>query len=229
MREALKKAQEDMKKAQEVQKKVGDETKRLRGILKEPGIHNQIKVVNDKENVKAQSLHPPHLSRSLNYSKSSTYQGKYITLSKPKAKSNAKANKHPFDGIYDFGLDDKGNITSKPNQESQGPPMDDIYDFGSFDDGLKLDFMGGSDNGMEIDIIEPVAKAVGSSKPKAIKKVVVGGSGLARSRNPGGKSVRASEKEGKEAVKSMVKGKAEMGIEEQNSQVSHLEGSIIDH
>ena len=107
--------------------------------------------------------------------------------------------------------------------------MNDIYDFGSFDDGLKLDFMGGSDNRMEIDIVEPAAKAVGS-KPKTVKKVVVSGSGLAKSRNTGGgKSVRASEKEGKEAVKSMVKGKAEIGIEEQNSQVSHLEGSIVGH
>ena len=93
--------------------------------------------------------------------------------------------------------------------------MDDIYDFGSFDDGPKLDFMGGSNNRMEIDIIEPATKAVGSSRPKAVKKVVVSGSGLVKSRNAGGgKSVRVSEKEGKEAAKLMVKGKAEMGIEE---------------
>ena len=81
-REALKKAQENMKKAQEVQKKAREETRRLRDILEEPGVHNQIKVVNNKENVKAQSLHPPHLSHSLNNNKSSTYQGKVQCQSK---------------------------------------------------------------------------------------------------------------------------------------------------
>lgn len=161
--------------------------------------------------MKAQSLHPPYLSCLSNNSKSSTHQGEDITSSKPKTKSNAKANKHPFNGIYNFGLDNDGNIAKKPNQETQGPLMDDVYDFGSFDNSLKLDFMGGSNNGMEIDVVEPV----GSSKPKAVKKVVASGSGLAKSRNKGGgKLVRTSEKE-KEVAKLMVKGKALMGIEEQ--------------
>ena len=107
--------------------------------------------------------------------------------------------------------------------------MDEIYDFGSFDDGLKLDFEGGSDNGMEIDVVESAAKAVGSSKPKTIKKVVASGNGLTKSGNAsGGKSVKASEKEGKGVAKSMVKGKAEKGIHEEDSQASHLEGLRVD-
>lgn len=220
-REALKNAQEDMKKARE-------EAKRLKESTREPGVRDRIKAVNDGENVKAQSLHPPRLSHLSNSSKSSTHQGEDIASSKPKPKSNAKANEHPFDGIYDFGSDNDGDITLKPNQESQGPPMDETYDFGSFDDGLKLDFEGGSDNGMEIDVVAPATKAVGSSKPKTIKKVVASGSGLAKSGNAsGGKSVKASE-EGKEVAKSMVKGKAEKGIHEQDSQASHPQGLIVD-
>ena len=62
------------------------------------------------------------------------------------------------------------------------------------------------------------------SSAKTTKKVVVSGSGLAKSGGTGGnKTVKASEKGGEEAAKSMVKGKAEKGIQGQGSQASHLE------
>ena len=58
--------------------------------------------------------------------------------------------------------------------------------------------------------------AVGNSKPKTIKKVVAGSSSrLVKSGNMSGDNmVKASEKEGKVVTKSMVKGKAEKGIQE---------------
>lgn len=222
-KEALKNAQEEMKRAQEAQKKAKEEAKRLKESTREPGVRDRIKAVNDGENLKAQSLHPPRLSRLSDSAKSSTHRDQDIASSKPKPKSKAKVDEHPFKGIYDFGSDDDGNIPSKPNQKSQGPPMDELYDFGSFDDRQMLDFEDGSDNGMEIDVVEPSAKAVGSSKPKTTKKAVVSGSGLAKSGNvSGGKSVKTSEKE-KEVAKSVVKGKLEMGKQGQDSQASHLE------
>ena len=59
VKEVLKNAQDE---AQEVQKRVWEETKKLKKRGRELGVHDRIKAVNDGENGKALSLHPPHVS-----------------------------------------------------------------------------------------------------------------------------------------------------------------------
>ena len=216
VREALKKAQEEVKKAQEAEKKAWAKTKES---TKELGVRNRIKAVNDGEDGKALSLHPPDFSRlSSTSNKPSTHQDQDITSSKPRPRKftfNAKVNDDPLYGVYDFGSDDAGNVAApKPSQQTQDPPIDDIFDFGSFGDDAQGGFEGGDDHGMVIDVVEPAAKAVG--KPQTTKNVVVGGgSGLAKSGNErGGKT---------------VKGKATKGISiQEHSQACHQLLTLID-
>ena len=74
-KKALRKAQEEVKRAQEVQKKAWEEMKKLKQSRREPGICDHIKMINDGENGKAPSLHPPHVSGlSSTGSKSTTHQ-----------------------------------------------------------------------------------------------------------------------------------------------------------
>lgn len=207
-KEALKSAQEEVKKAQETQKKAREEAKKLKESTREPGVHDRIKAVHEEEDANTQSLHPSRLNHLSKNSKLNTH---------PKPKSNAKQTKDPFDSIYHFGSDDDGATASEPIQKSQGRPMDDIFDFNSFDDGPRLDFEGYSDNEMEVDIVEPAAKAVGTGKAKPVKKSVAGGSGSIKSENASGKTWRAGEKE--DWTKMMVKGKAKNGLQE-SDQVS---------
>ena len=156
-----------------------------------------------------------------NNGKSSTHRNGDAIPSKLKPKANAKGYENPFEGIYNFGSDDAGNTAPQPNPKPQSPPRDNLFDFSLYDNGLQVDF---EDNDMEIDVTEPSANTVDSGKPKTTKKVVMSGSRLAKSGGAGGnKMVKASEKGGEEAAKSMVKWKAEKGIQGQGSQASHLE------
>ena len=220
VKEALKNAQDEVKRAQEAQKRAQEETKKLKERGREPGVCDCIKAVNNGENGKALSSHPPHVSGlSRTGSKSTTHQDQDIASSKPwLPKFNPQAY-NSFDGIHEFRSDNAGAI-SKPTQRSQNPPIDDIFNFGSFDNGS-------DDDNMVIDGVEPTAKTVGSSKPKTMEMVVGGSGGLAKSGNvSGGKKVKAKEKV---VTKSMDKGKAEKEIHKGNSQASHLEGLIVDH
>ena len=205
-----------MKRAQEVQKRPWEETKKLKERERELGVHDHIKAVNDGVNGKALSLHPPCVSGlSRTGSKSTTHQDQDITSSKPwLSKFNAQAC-DPFDRIHNFRSDDAGYVAiSKPAQQSQDPPTDDIFNFGSFDDG-------GDDDDMVINAVEPAAKTVGSSKLKTKEMVVGHSGGLAKSGNvSSGKMVKASEKI---VTKSMDKRTAEKGVQEGNSQASHLD------
>ena len=240
-REALKNVQEEMKRAQEVQKKAREEAKRVKESMKELGIHDQIKTVNKEEiarelgvhdqikafnkeeNANEQSLHPPCLSCISSSSRSSTHQ---VASLKPKPKSNIKEPDHPFNKIYDFGLDNDGTIASKPTQEPEGNSMDKIFDFSSFNNGLQFEFEGQSGSKMEVDIVEPAAKFMGSSKPLTVKKVVQGGSGLAKSEKASRKVVKVGEKGEKVKAQSMVKGNPKNGVQ-QSEQVSQRRCLII--
>ena len=226
-KDTLKRAQEEVKKAQEAQKKVREEAERLKESTRELGVGDHIKAVNNNgESVDDQALHPPHLSRLTNNGKSRTHHNGDAIPSKSKPKANAKGYENPFEGIYDFGLDNAGNAAPQPNTKPQSPPRDNLFDFSLYDSGLQVDF---EDNNMDIDVAEPSAYGVDSGKLKTTKKVVASGSGLAKSGSAGGnKTVKASEKGGEEVVKLMVKGKAEKGIQEQGSQASHLNGLIAD-
>ena len=208
-REALKSAQEEVKKAQEVQKKVREGAKKLKESMREPGVCDQIKAVYKEEDVNTQSLHPSHLNFLSKNSKLSTHK---VVLLDPKPKSNTKQTKHLFDSIYHFGSDNDGATASKPIQESQGHPIDDIFDFSSFGNGPQLDFEGYSNNKMEVDIVEPAAKAMGTGKAKPVKKLVASGNGSIKSKDASRKAVRAGEKE--EWTKLMVKGKAKKGLQQ---------------
>ena len=117
-KEALKNAQDEVKRAQEVQKRAWEEMKKLKERGREPGVHDHIKVVNDGENGKALSLHPPHVSGlSRTGSKSITHQDQDIASSKPRLpKFDAQAY-DPFNRIHDFRSDDAGYVAiSKPAQ-----------------------------------------------------------------------------------------------------------------
>ena len=74
---------------------------------------------------------------------------------------------------------------------------------------------------MVINAVESTAKTVGSSKPKTKEMVVGGSGGSAKSGNvSGGKMIKAGEKI---VMKSMDKRTAEKGVQEGNSQASHLD------
>ena len=192
--------------------------KKLRERGREPGVRDRIKVVNNGENGKALSLHPPCVSGlSRTGSKSITHWDQDIASSKPRLpKFDAQAY-DPFDRIHDFRSDNAGYVViSQPAQWSQDSPTNDIFDFGSFDDGS-------DDNDMVINAVESTAKTVGSSKPKTKEMVVGGSGGSAKSGNvSGGKMIKAGEKI---VMKSMDKRTAEKGIQEGNSQ----EVNWIDH
>ena len=118
VKEVLKNAQDEVKRAQEVQMRAWEEMKKLKKRGREPGVHDCIKVVNDGENGKALSLHPPHVSGLLRTgSKSITHQDQDITSSKPwLSKFDAQAY-DPFNRIHDFRSDDVGYVAiSKPAQ-----------------------------------------------------------------------------------------------------------------
>ena len=92
--------------------------KKLKERGREPGVHDHIKAVNNGENGKALSLHPPRVSGLLRTgSKSITHQDQDIASSKPQLpKFNAQAY-DPFDRIHDFRSDDAGYVAiSKPAQ-----------------------------------------------------------------------------------------------------------------
>ena len=212
-KEVLKNAQDE---AQEVQKRVWEETKKLKKRGRELGVHDRIKAVNDGENGKALSLRPPHVSGlSRTGSKSITHQDQDIASSKPWLPKFDAPAYDPFNRIHNFRSDDAGYVAiSKPAQRSQDPPTDDIFNFGSSDDGS-------DDNNMVINAVESTAKTVGSSKPKTKEMVVGGSGGSAKSGNvSGGKMIKAGEKI---VTKSMDKRTAKEGIEEGNSQASHLD------
>ena len=223
-KDALKKAQEEMKKAQEAQKKAREEAKRLKESMRELCVRDRIKAANNGESAEDRSLQPPGFNHLSNNSKSSTHHDGDITSSKSKLKSNAKGDENPYEGIFDFGSDNDGNATSQLNSKPQSPPRDNLFDFSLYDYGPQLNL---EDNEMEIDLVEPYTQTVVHSKPKTNKKVVVSGSGLAKSGNAGGGMlIGAGEKGGKVVTQLMVKGKAEGGY----SQASHLELSLIaDH
>ena len=87
--------------------------------------------MNNGENGKALSLHPPHVSGlSRTGSKSTIHQDQDIASSKPQLpKFNVQAY-GPFYGIYDFRSDDVSNVAiSKSAQQSQDPPINDIFNF----------------------------------------------------------------------------------------------------
>ena len=192
----------------------------MKESTREPGVCDCIKAVKNGESVEDRLWQPPGLNHLSNSSKSSTHCNGGITSSKSKPKSNTKGYENPYEGIFGFELDNDGNATSKPNPEPQSPPRDDIFNFGSYNNDLQLNL---EDNEMEINLVEPSAKAVGSSKLRMTKKAAASGSRLVKSGNmSGGKSVKASEKGGKEVAQSMVKGKAEKG----DSQASHLQGRV---
>ena len=75
-KEALKIAQEAVQKANEEQKKAKADTKRLWESTKEPGVCNQIKVINTGANTGSEQPHPPCLSQLLQGEKSNTHLDK---------------------------------------------------------------------------------------------------------------------------------------------------------
>lgn len=189
-KQALKDAQEAVKKAQQVQKQAREQAKKLKESTKEPGVRDRIRAVNKEVNAESEPPHPPRLSRLSKSDNSSTHQCEGTATSKPKQNLQAKTTPGHFDSIYDFG---------------------------SEDDKFRLSFDSGNDDGMEIDEVEPAAKAGGSGVPKAGKKGVVDGSGLAKSGDTSGsKPVKTGEKAKKEVTKVAVKNdkeKAEKGAQ----------------
>ena len=95
-KEVLRDAQETFKKAQGVQKKVREDVKRGKESAKEPGIHDQIKVLNN--NAEPDQPHP-HLTQLSKGKKMNTYE-----VLKANCKTQTKCN--DCMGIYGFGSDD---------------------------------------------------------------------------------------------------------------------------
>ena len=110
VKDTLKRAQEEVKKVQEAQKKAREKAKKLKESTRELGVQDCIKAVNNNgESVDDQALHPPCLSCLTKNGKPSTHRNGDAIPSKSKPKANAKGYENPFEGIYNFGLDDAGD------------------------------------------------------------------------------------------------------------------------
>ena len=57
------KVKEALRDVQEAFKKAREEARRVKEIMKEPGVHNQIKVLNKEANAEPGQLHPACLSQ----------------------------------------------------------------------------------------------------------------------------------------------------------------------
>ena len=65
-----------MKKAQEDQKKAQEAVRIVKEYVREPGVRDQIRAVNDEVIVDPEKQHPPHLSQTSRGTKSSTHHAK---------------------------------------------------------------------------------------------------------------------------------------------------------
>lgn len=186
-KERLKEAEEAVQKVQEDQKKVKAEAKKLKESMKEPGLRDQIKVINAGANTESsEQPHPPHLSQLSQGKKSNTHTDKGGAACKPA--QQPKANKKPdlFEDIHDFQSDDKsmtfGSNTSRDNQ-------------------------------MNIDEMEPAGKA-DSRMPMTAKKGAMSGGGKKSDLTKSGNASSGKEGNRNEGAKMLVKddkGKGQQG------------------
>ena len=90
--------------------------------VRELGVHDQIRAINNKVITEPEEQHPPHLSQTSRGAKSSTHHAKKNTSTKPDRKLSTKS--HALWSIYDFGTDDDSdNVGEVKPAGAQGSGM----------------------------------------------------------------------------------------------------------